>query len=79
MDNSANTQITQEEFSYAQSVIKKISEYYDGKVVGQQNLKFALVAGVIADGHILIESVPGLAKTTAAKTISDAVDTGPSA
>lgn len=74
MDNNANTQISQEEFNYAQGVIKKLSEYYDGKVVGQQNLKFALVAGIIADGHILIESVPGLAKTTAAKTISDAVD-----
>ena len=66
--------ITQEEFRYAQDVIKKLSDYYDAKVVGQQNLKFALVASIIADGHVLIESVPGLAKTTAAKTISDAVD-----
>ena len=66
--------ITQDEFAYAQDVIKKLSDYYDAKVVGQQNLKFALVASIIADGHILIESVPGLAKTTAAKTISDAVD-----
>ncbi|MBQ9871841.1 MAG: AAA family ATPase [Eubacterium sp.] len=37
-------------------------------------MKFALVAAVMADGHILVESVPGLAKTTAAKAISDAVD-----
>lgn len=72
--NEANNKISQEEFNYAQDVIKKISDYYDGKVVGQQNLKFALVSSIIADGHILIESVPGLAKTTAAKTISDAVD-----
>ena len=67
-------QITQEEFNYAQQVIKKLSDYYDEKVVGQQNLKFALIASIIAEGHILIESVPGLAKTTAAKAISDAVD-----
>ena len=72
--NDANNKISQEEFNYAQDVIKKISDYYDGKVVGQQNLKFALVSSIIADGHVLIESVPGLAKTTAAKTISDAVD-----
>ena len=66
--------ITREEFEYAQDTIKKLSDYFDAKVVGQQNLKFALVASIIADGHVLIESVPGLAKTTAAKTISDAVD-----
>jgi MoxR-like ATPase len=66
--------ITKEEFEYAQDTIKKLSDYFDSKVVGQQNLKFALVASIIADGHVLIESVPGLAKTTAAKTISDAVD-----
>ena len=72
--NTNTSAVTQEEFNYAQEVIKKLSAYYDEKVVGQQNLKFALVASIIADGHILIESVPGLAKTTAAKTISDAVD-----
>ena len=72
--NTNTSAVTQEEFNYAQEVIKKLSAYYDEKVVGQQNLKFALVASIIADGHVLIESVPGLAKTTAAKTISDAVD-----
>ena len=71
---AGNEGITREEFDYAQDTIKKLSAYFDSKVVGQQNLKFALVASIIADGHILIESVPGLAKTTAAKTISDAVD-----
>ncbi|MBQ8950429.1 MAG: AAA family ATPase [Eubacterium sp.] len=69
-----NVGITREEFEYAQDTIKRLSDYFDAKVVGQQNLKFALVASIIADGHVLIESVPGLAKTTAAKTISDAVD-----
>ena len=69
-----NAGITKEEFDYAQDTIKKLSDYFDAKVVGQQNLKFALIASIIADGHVLIESVPGLAKTTAAKTISDAVD-----
>lgn len=66
--------IPQEEFEYAQSVIRKLSDYYDARMVGQQNLKFVLTASILADGHILLESVPGLAKTTAAKTIADAVD-----
>ena len=66
--------ISEEDFAYSQQVISKLSDYYDSKMVGQRALKFALVSAIIADGHILIESVPGLAKTTAAKTISDAVD-----
>ncbi len=66
--------ISEQDFFYAQDVIKKLSDYFDVKVVGQKQLKFSLVGSIIADGHILIESVPGLAKTTAAKAISDAVD-----
>ena len=65
--------ILQEEFDQSQEIIGKLSNYYDSKVVGQRMMKFALVAAVMADGHILVESVPGLAKTTAAKAISDAV------
>lgn len=66
--------IEREEFDYAQDVIARLAAYYDTRVVGQQALKFALIAAIIADGHVLIESVPGLAKTTAAKAISDAVN-----
>ncbi len=66
--------ISQEDFDYSQEVIRKLSDYFDAKVVGQIQLKFSLIASIIADGHILVESVPGLAKTTAAKAISDAVD-----
>ncbi|MBQ6588126.1 MAG: AAA family ATPase [Butyrivibrio sp.] len=76
VENPTNSQIqiSEEEYKYAQEVIRKLSDYYDAKVVGQQQLKFSLIGAIIADGHILIESVPGLAKTTAAKAISDAVD-----
>lgn len=65
--------ISREEFEKAQEMIKRLSEYYDARMVGQQNLKFVLTTSILADGHILLESVPGLAKTTAAKVISDAV------
>ena len=74
MNEQGNIKITEEEFNYSQDVVKKLSDYYDAKVVGQSQLKFSLIGAIIADGHILIESVPGLAKTTAAKAISDAVD-----
>jgi MoxR-like ATPase len=45
-----------------------------GKViVGQERLIQRLLIGLLADGHILIEGVPGLAKTLSVKTLSDAI------
>ncbi len=42
-------------------------------MVGQQNMIEKLLIGLFADGHILVEGVPGLAKTTAVKTLADAL------
>jgi MoxR-like ATPase len=44
-------------------------------IVGQTYMIDRLLMGLIADGHILIEGIPGLAKTTAVKTVSDAIET----
>jgi MoxR-like ATPase len=45
-----------------------------GKVmVGQRNMIEKLLIGLFADGHILVEGVPGLAKTTAVKTLASAL------
>lgn len=41
-------------------------------LVGQTNLRESLIVTLVAGGHILIESVPGLAKTTAAQTLASA-------
>ena len=74
MDNTTRTDlISSEDFAISQEVIAKLSGYFSKRVVGQEGLKNSLITAVIADGHILLESVPGLAKTTAAKAISDAV------
>lgn len=43
-------------------------------IVGQQESIDLLIAGVLADGHILIEGVPGVAKTLTAKLIAKAID-----
>jgi len=46
-----------------------------GKViVGQHYLVERLVIGLLANGHVLLEGVPGLAKTLAIKTLSDCLD-----
>jgi MoxR-like ATPase len=43
-------------------------------VVGQQYMVDRLLVGLLANGHVLIEGVPGLAKTTAVKCLAQAVD-----
>lgn len=46
-----------------------------GKViVGQKHLVESMLIGLLSDGHILLEGVPGLAKTLAIKTLADAID-----
>jgi len=43
-------------------------------IVGQQHLTDALLIGLLADGHILLEGVPGLAKTLAINTLSTTIE-----
>ena len=42
-------------------------------IVGQEKLVSRLIIGILADGHILIEGVPGLAKTLSVKTLAEAI------
>ena len=44
-------------------------------VVGQQSMIERLLIGLLADGHVLLEGVPGLAKTLTVRTLSDAIGT----
>ena len=68
------TQITQEELSRAVAITGQINNYFESKVVGQSYLGYTLLISLMTNGHILLESVPGLAKTTAAKVITEAVN-----
>ena len=43
-------------------------------IVGQKHLVESLLIGLLSDGHILLEGVPGLAKTLAIKTLSQLID-----
>ena len=43
-------------------------------IVGQESMFERLLLALLADGHILLEGVPGLAKTLTIKTLSDAID-----
>ncbi len=45
-------------------------------IVGQQHLVDSLLMGLLSGGHILLEGLPGLAKTLAISTLSDTIDAG---
>src|SRR5690625_2737950 len=62
-----------DESSRVAELLGNISSIFDQRIVGQQPLRRALVSCLLADGHVLLESVPGLAKTTAAQTLADAI------
>ena len=46
----------------------------DRVIVGQKHLVDSLLIGLLSDGNILLEGVPGLAKTLAIKTLSQLID-----
>ncbi|MBN2226906.1 MAG: MoxR family ATPase [candidate division Zixibacteria bacterium] len=55
--------------------IEKLTSQISNVIVGQKYMIERLLVGILANGHILLEGVPGLAKTLSVKTLSDAIDT----
>ncbi|ADX67729.1 MULTISPECIES: AAA family ATPase [Weeksella] len=55
-------------------VITRLSNEINKTIIGQEKMVESLLIGLLGNGHILLEGVPGLAKTLAIKTLSQAVD-----
>ena len=62
--------IPADEIQKVAQTIATITEAFSSRVVGQENLRTALIVSMITGGHVLLESVPGLAKTTAVQTLA---------
>jgi MoxR-like ATPase len=54
--------------------VARIAKGMDQVIVGQKHLIESLLIGLLSDGHILLEGVPGLAKTLAIKTLASLID-----
>ncbi|NPA53942.1 MAG: MoxR family ATPase [Aquificae bacterium] len=50
-------------------LVQKIKKELQKAIIGQEKMIDALLIGLITEGHILIEGIPGVAKTTAVKTL----------
>ena len=68
-----STYLTDDELKRSKELLDRIQKIFAQRVVGQEQLRETLIVGLLAQGHILMESVPGLAKTTAAQTIAMAI------
>lgn len=69
-----NREISNEEIQKAVGIINRLFSYYNSKVVGQPGLGYSLLVAMMTNGHVLLESVTGLAKTTAARVMTEAVN-----
>lgn len=57
-----------------QQNIAQLREWLANKIVGQEHLIERLMIALLADGHLLVEGAPGLAKTKAIKTLSEGLE-----
>ncbi|MCB1875597.1 MAG: MoxR family ATPase [Chromatiales bacterium] len=53
---------------------RELREFLDKRIIGQSALNLRLLVALLADGHLLVEGAPGLAKTTAVKTLAAALE-----
>lgn len=60
-----------DEASFVDPLFGEISKV----IVGQREIVTKILIGLLSNGHILLEGVPGLAKTTIVKVVSQLIDT----
>ena len=54
--------------------VKPLLDAVEGVIVGQREMVRRILIGLLADGHLLLEGVPGLAKTLAVRTVAHAIE-----
>ena len=60
----------------AHAQLEKCRKEISARVIGQDSMINGILMGLLAGGHVLIEGVPGLAKTLAVKTTAEVIDAG---
>ena len=54
--------------------LEAVRAHIASRVIGQRNLVDGMLVCLLSDGHLLVEGLPGLAKTTAVKALSEAIE-----
>lgn len=74
MNDTVNIRELNDLIASKSNFVSMITKGMDQTIVGQKHLVDSLLIALLADGHILLEGVPGLAKTLAIKTLANLVD-----
>ena len=74
MSETVNIRELNELIASKSNFVNMITKGMDQTIVGQKHLVDSLLIALLADGHILLEGVPGLAKTLAIKTLATLID-----
>ncbi len=74
MNETVNIRELNELIAANSSFISLITRGMDQRIVGQKHLVDSLLVALLCNGHVLLEGVPGLAKTLAIKTLASLVD-----
>jgi MoxR-like ATPase len=74
MDQSVDIRQLNELIESKSSFVSMLTQGMDQVIVGQKHLVESLLIGLLSDGHILLEGVPGLAKTLAIKSLASLID-----
>lgn len=72
MDNEVK--LIDEKVKAKSEFIEKINKAMAGTIIGQKNIIDRLLVAMLCNGHVLVEGVPGLAKTLIVKTLAAAID-----
>jgi len=77
MQNQLTIQDIKENFtegSSSQTALQNLNAYVSERIIGQSTLIERLLIALLADGHLLVEGAPGLAKTRAIKVLSEGIE-----
>ena len=74
MSESVDIKELNERIEQQSAFVTNLMAGMDQVIVGQKHLVESLLIGLLSDGHILLEGVPGLAKTLAIKTLASLID-----
>ena len=74
MSESVNIRELNDLVASKSDFINLVTRGMDRTIVGQKHLVESLLVALLANGHVLLEGVPGLAKTLAIKTLAQVID-----
>lgn len=73
LQTAEDIRLLNEKINHAAGFVSRINDELSKVIVGQQTMVERLMIGMLSNGHVLLEGVPGLAKTLAIKSLSQTI------